>query len=114
MVSTNAAPTIQQAYQAGGIVSPVGSTVSLGTVSATAIAANPNRRGIAFVNPGATVTLYVCPANQAAVIGNGIPVFPGGMVRLDGNPDANINFTSGWNAIAGSGSGNPLTVLEFV
>lgn len=115
MVSTNIVPMIQQNYQAGGITSPVGTTVLLSTASATAIGANPNRRGIAFANPNNDGTIiYVCPANQTAVIGQGTPILPGSVVRFEGKPDANINFNCGWNAIASTGSNKPLTVLEFI
>lgn len=116
MASTGVAATIQQNYQAGGIVSPVGTTVLTNNgASVPAIGTNPNRRGIWFSNPNSDGTvIYVCPANQAAVIGQGIPVFPGGLVTLNGDPAANINFTAGWNAIASTGSNKPLTVLEFV
>ena len=109
------AATIQQNYQAGGIVSPVGSTVLLTTASAPAIGANATRRGIWFGNPNNDGTIiYVCPANIAAVVGQGIPIFPGGLVQFNGDPSSNINFTSGWNAIASAGPNKPLAVLEFI
>jgi hypothetical protein len=105
-------PSINQNY-AVQITSPVGSTVTVGTVSVAAIGANPRRRGIVFVNPNTSVTLYVCPNNQTAVIGEGIPVFPGGMVQLVGDGKL-INYNCGWNAIAASGAANKLTVLELL
>jgi hypothetical protein len=115
MASPGTAATIQQNYQAGGITSPVGSTTLLTTSSAPIIGANPNRRGIWFANPNNDGTIiYVCPSNLAAVVGQGIPVFPGGVVQFNGDPAANINFSSGWNAIASTGSNKPVTVLEFV
>jgi len=105
-------PTIQQSY-ALQIASPNGSTVLVGTASVPAIGANPSRRGVRFFNPG-TVTLFICPANQAAVIGQGIPILPGGgPVDMIGD-GALINYNSGWNVIAASGSNNPLTVLELL
>lgn len=96
------------------IVSPVGSTVLVGTASVPAIGFNQNRRGLIFINPSSTVTLYVCPANQAAVAGQGTPILPGGQQTFLGNADLNIAFNCGWNAIASGGSNNPLTVLELV
>jgi hypothetical protein len=106
------APTIQQNMNIQ-ITSPNGSTVLLGTVSATAIGPNANRRGLRFYNPG-TVTIYICPANIPAVIGQGIPILPGGgPVDFIGDGRL-INYNSGWNAIAASGAANPLTVLELL
>lgn len=106
------APTIQQSYQIG-LTSPVGSTVLVGTASTAVIGPSASRRGLMFFNPG-TVVLYICPANQAAVIGQGIPIFPGGG-PLDMLGDGKlIAYNSGWNAIAASGSNNPLTILELI
>jgi hypothetical protein len=107
-----ASPTIQQNYQVQS-TSPNGFTVLLGTVSLQAIAANLNRRGIMFLNPSA-VTIYVCPGNQAAVIGQGIPILPGGGPVSFIGDGVNVFFNCAWNAISASGSGNPLTILEIV
>lgn len=105
-------PTIRQSYDIQ-IVSPNGSTVLVGTSSTAAIGTNANRRGLRFYNPG-TVELYICPANQAAVAGQGIPILPGGgPVDMIGDGEL-LNYNSGWNAIAASGSNNPLTILELL
>lgn len=104
-------PTIQQ-NNAVQIPSPNGSTVLVGTASIAAIGANASRRGLIFANPG-TVALYLCPANQVAVIGQGVQLFPGATLPLYGDGML-INFNSGWNVIAASGAGNPLTVLELL
>lgn len=105
-------PTIQQNLNVQ-IVSPNGTTVLVGTSSITAIGPNANRRGLSFFNPG-TVQLYICPANQTAVIGQGIPILPsGGPVDMIGDGEL-LNYNSGWNVIAASGSNNPLTILELL
>jgi hypothetical protein len=106
------APTIQQNMNIQ-ITSPNGATALVGTVSAQAIGANTNRRGLRFYNPG-TVEIYICPANQVAVAGQGIPILPGGgPVDFVGDGKL-VNYNSGWNAIAASGANNPLTILELL
>jgi hypothetical protein len=108
----NPPPTIQQNLNIQ-IGSPSGSTVLVGTVSITAIAANSSRRGLRFFNPSA-VAMYICPANIPAVIGQGIPILPGGgPVDMIGDGRL-INYNSGWNVISASGSNNPLTILELL
>lgn len=113
MTNANAPlPNIQQNLVVQ-ITSPIGSSVLVGTASMTAIAPNAARRGVRFFNPGA-VELYICPANQVAVIGQGIPILPGGgPVDMIGDGKL-INYNSGWNVIAASGANNPLTVLELL
>jgi hypothetical protein len=96
------------------ITSPVGTTVLVGTSSKSAIGPNQTRRGVMFVNPGASVTLYICPANQTAVSGQGVPIAALATVTLNGNEQTGINVTCGWNVIAASSSNNPLTVLELL
>jgi hypothetical protein len=94
------------------IVSPNTGGVLLGTASASAIGANPVRRGIAFHNPG-TVEIAVCPSNLSAAFGPGsLIVLPGATKRVFAK--GNVKVNCGWNAIAQSGSGNPLTILEYV
>jgi hypothetical protein len=104
-------PTIQQNLNVQ-IASPNGSTALLGTSSAAVIGSNASRRGLIFVNPSA-VTIFVCPANQTAVIGQGVPILPSAQVQFIGDGKL-INYNSGWNGIAASGSNNPLTVLELL
>jgi hypothetical protein len=95
------------------LVSPVGSTVMTNaTTSVPVIGQNLHRRGIQFAN-GSPSTIYVCPDNQPAVRGQGIPIFSGSNLPLLGDGRL-INYTCGWNAIADVGSGNALTVLELV
>jgi hypothetical protein len=94
------------------IVSPLATGISLATSSVTAIGSNPVRRGIAFHNPG-LVPVAVCPANLSAAFGPGsIIVLPGATKRIFAK--GNVKVNCGFNAIAQSGSNNPLTVLEYV
>lgn len=107
------APTNAQNYQIPGVTSPNGTTVLVGTASITAIGPSQSRRGVRFFNPSAVI-MYVCPANIPAVIGQGIPIFPGGgPVDMIGDGEL-INYNSGWNVISASGSNNPLTILELL
>jgi hypothetical protein len=100
--------------QGSSIASPKGSGVLLGTASAAAIGANAQRRGITFHNPG-TVELAVCPANLVAAIGAGsIILLPGQTRTYRAKPKSRIRINCGWNAIAQSGSNNPLTMLEHL
>lgn len=100
--------------QGSSIPSPLGTGILLGTASAAAIGANPQRRGITFHNPG-TVNLAVCPANLAAVIGAGsIILLPGQTRTYMAKPKSRIRVNCGWNALAQSSSNNPLTILEHL
>lgn len=110
MANANAPlPTIQQ-NNTVQILSPFGATGILGTTSALVIGPDVTRRGVRFFNPG-TVMLYICPSNIPAVVGQGIPIFPGGgPVDMIGDGKL-INYNCGWNGIAASGSSNPITLL---
>lgn len=116
---TNPAVTIPpmplaQLNQGSVIASPLGTGVLLGTASAAAIGPNPQRRGITFHNPG-SVDVAVCPANLAALIGaGGITILPGETKTFMARFTSRIRVNCGWNAIAASGSNNPLTVLEHL
>jgi hypothetical protein len=100
--------------QGTAITSPNGSGALVGTVSIAAIGANAQRRGITFQNPGA-VPLAVCPANLVAVYGaGGIILLPGQSKTFMARPRSRIRVNCGWNVIAQSGSGNPLTMLEHL
>lgn len=79
----------------------------------------PNRRKITFVNPG-QVTLYVSMTIQidpimgtqfaltptTALLGGTLPVYPGAFVVVEGECQQQ------WQALAASGTNNPLTVLD--
>lgn len=115
MASANGVlPRIQQNVQVA-IISPVGIAVNnLGTSSLSVIGANANRRAITFSNPGG-VNVYICPDNLVAnnaTLGGMFVLFPGGEKTIIA--EGNINVNCGWNAIAASGSNNPLTILEYV
>lgn len=95
------------------VVSPVGSTVMTNaSASVPVIPQNLHRRGIQFAN-GSQSTIYVCPDNQPAVRGQGVPIFSGANVSFLGDGKL-INYTCGWNAIADVGTNQPLTVLELL
>ena len=94
------------------LTSPSGSTVLLNSsTQTTVIGQNLNRRGIVFINPG-SITVYICPANQSAVIGQGVEIAAGATVSFLGTEL--LNYNSGWNGISASSSSVPLTVLELV
>lgn len=102
-------PTTRQLQQIP-VTSPVGVPSSgIGTGSVAVLSADPQRMGVQFHNPG-TITLAVCPANLAALIGAGsLILLPGDTKTIKGNDRIKVNC--GWNAIAASGSNNALTAL---
>lgn len=102
-------PTIRRLQQIA-VDSPVGSqTTALGTGSVAFLAADPNRKGVVFNNPG-TIAAAACPSNIAAAFGAGsIIILPGASKTILGNDRVRINCA--WNAISQSGSGNSLTAL---
>lgn len=96
------------------LTSPVGSLALVGSSpQVAAIGSNQNRRGIIFINPG-TVRITLVPSNQNAVAGQGVVVLPNAQVAFYSNPESNVQFNCGWNAIADTGSNNPLQILELV
>ena len=92
------------------VASPVGfPTVNLGTASIPILAADPNRNGVIFCNPG-TVAAAVCPSNIAASIGAGsIVILPGASKEIIGNDLVKVNCA--WNGISQTGQNNALTAL---
>lgn len=103
-------PLIRQNYSRP-ITSPVASGLTnLSNTSVQAIGSNAVRRKIEFINPNATAIVYVCPGNLTATAGGGsIPVFPGGMLSIEGE-----NVNCAWNAIAASAGAFGITVLEYL
>lgn len=94
------------------VPSPVGYGITtLGNASLQVIGTNPIRRKLMFFNPNAGVTIWITPAPKVATKGGGsIPLF-----SLAGPYIADAeNVNTAWNAIADSGSGNGLTILEFL
>lgn len=84
------------------------------TTAALAISGNPSRKKITFHNPG-TINVYVAPTVSAtgaalsptlsALAGTFI-IFPGGLLIIDGE------CQTAWQALAASGTNNPLTIME--
>lgn len=90
---------------------------AIGNVLNVAVApVNPSRQRITFINPGATVTIYISPTTDAngatltpttAALGGTVPVIAGGFVTIDGECQC------AWQALAASGGAvNPLTVMD--
>jgi hypothetical protein len=112
-MAANEPPPLNQQGYGIPIVSPNGTTVLVSGASILAIGPNITRRGVTFINPNlAGPIIRVCPANQTAVAGQGVPVLPGGQVSFLGSDL--IRYSAGWNTIADSGSNNPLTILELL
>jgi hypothetical protein len=104
-------PTIQQNMNVQ-ISSPQGSYVLVSGTPIQAIGANSGRRGIIFINGSSTDTLFIVPANQTAVVGQGIPILPQAQQQFIGDGKL-INYNTGWNVIS-SGTNTPLEVLELL
>lgn len=109
------APEVQatiRALQKVPVASPVATPLTtLTTGSQPLLAADPNRHGVIFANPG-TIAAAVCPDNLAASFGGGsIIILPGDSKRIVGNDRVRVNC--GWSAIAQSGSNNALTALSL-
>lgn len=102
-------PTNRQNYAVQNMA-PLGSTAFVGTSSAGVLAPDPDRPGVIFANPG-TGTIWLSPSNQPAVAGQGIPLLPGATLRFIS--DRLVSYTCGWNAIAASGSANPLAIIDL-
>lgn len=112
MASANGTqPTIQQNLNVQ-IASPQGSGVLVSGASIAVIGSNQARRGIVFVNGSAANIIYLVPANQVAVAGQGIPVLPQAQREFIGDGRL-INYNSGWNAIS-DGVNVPLEILELL
>lgn len=111
--TTPNAPLVQMTMrqnQQNPITSPVGSQATgIGTASQQILAADPNRTGVMFSNPG-TQIVAASPSNVAASIGAGsIVILPGDTKRIIGNARVKVNCA--WNGIAAGGSSNVITTL---
>lgn len=104
-------PTIQQNLSVQ-IASPQGSSVLVSGASISLIGANAARRGIIFINGSNADTVYIVPANQTAVVGQGIPILPQAQREFIGDGKL-INYNTGWNGIA-NGVNVPLEILELL
>jgi hypothetical protein len=91
---------------------------NIGTATATAIiAANTNRYGLIFHNPGATASIYVFPsamtvAPTTSTLGGSFVIYPGSTLSFPSTVFANAN--GAWSAFSGTGSNQPFTVVEFI
>ena len=82
-------------------------TPGIGTSSVLVCPANPTRTALFVFNPG-TIQLSIC-ADDTTAVSNGagsITLLPQTGIELDG-------WTAGINAIAASGSNNPVTIHEY-
>lgn len=88
---------------------------NLTTAPVQVIGPNPERRRITFVNPHASITVYIAPtvvANGDALtpalgaLGGCFPVLPAGLLMIEGECQVP------WQAFSASGTGIPLTVME--
>lgn len=90
---------------------------NIDTTGTTVLAANASRFGVIFHNPGDTATIYVYPTNidtapTTATLGGSFAILPGGTFSLPSTVFSNVN--GAWAAFAGTGSSQPLTVVEFL
>lgn len=95
----------------GGKVTPIN---SLGTTMAQVVGGNPARVSITFHNPG-TISVYVAPTVNAqgapftpmgGALGGAFLILSGGLLTLTGE------VQTPWQAMAASGSNQPLTITE--
>ena len=97
--------------------SPKFTGVNLGTGSVTVLISTSSiRHGILFHNPGGTATCYVFPTNiqttpSTSALAGALGIAPGSTVMWPSSQFANINV--GFSGFAGTGSGQPFTVVEF-
>ncbi len=97
--------------------SPKFTGVSLGTSSVSVLISTSSiRHGILFHNPGGTATCYVFPTNiqttpTTSSLGGALAVAPGSTVQWPSAQFPNINV--GFSGFAGTGTGQPLTIVEF-
>jgi len=105
--ATDVSPTAPLPVTSKTSLTPLSPTaVSVGDVSAEAVAQNANRKGLILTNTSqATISLGF---GAAAVLLSGVILFPGGIFRMD-----EFSFTTeAVNAIAGAAASN-LAVQEF-
>jgi len=104
-------PQMRQALDIA-ITSPVTTGFALDTTSRAVIGSNPVRRGIQFHNPG-EVTAFVAPSNLAAAAGAGsLTILPKDTKTIMAR--GRVRVGAGWNGRSETGSGNPLTILEYL
>lgn len=97
--------------------SPKFTGVSLGTASVSVVISTSSvRHGLLFHNPGATATIYVFPTNIATTpstsnLAGALAIATGATVQWSSSQFANIN--AGFSGFAGTGTSQPLTIVEF-
>lgn len=93
------------------VVSPTMTVVTtLTTASLAVIGPSTVRRGMIFHNPTpAGVNYWLSPTGTAAVANRGILLVPGDHFLIG----PTLSPGAGWNAIAASGSGNVIVILEY-
>jgi len=97
--------------------SPKFTGVNLGTSAVTILVSTSSiRHGILFHNPGGTATCYVFPTNiqttpSTSALAGALGVAPGSTVIWPSSQFTNINV--GFSGFAGTGSGQPFTIVEF-
>lgn len=111
-------PHISQNYSIPLVSPNAAPTVSIGAASIQVLAENMQRQGrVIFHNPNyaANVNLWICPQKDlngtavAAAVGG-----PGSMLLVPGDRlIIEAPCTSGFNAIAESGTTNKITIWEF-
>lgn len=96
------------------ILGPYGIAITtLTTVSAQVLAADPQRAGVIFHNPG-TATKRIMPAGSvlAGALG-GIPIYPQTEYILLKDPSAQFNVNCAWIAVTDDNADAALTILNF-
>lgn len=97
------------------VLGPIGSGVAtLGTTWITILAADPNRRGVVFHNPG-THNLFVAPSNlasQPATGAGGILIYPGEEFELLAESERQ-NINTAWMGWVDAGVNQPVSILDF-
>jgi len=88
-------------------------TPNVSNASVSIATNNPQRLGLFVFNTSATVTIWVCPSNQAAIVAGAgcVAVQPQQGVMF--GPPTQPPFTNGMNAIASSAGSNAVAVWEF-
>jgi hypothetical protein len=114
MVNANAPLPTAQLRLNVPITSPVGTLTLVSAGSVQVIGANPQRRGVIFVNCHSSATIYVTPANQTPSSGNGIPVLSQSQLPFYADPNTNVAFNCAWNACSDGTSSVPVEVLELL
>ena len=97
--------------------SPKFTGVTLGTTGTTVLIATSSlRHGIIFHNCGATATCYIFPTGISSVPTTSAPagslsIAPGSSVVWPSSQFTNVN--AGFSGFSGTGSSQPMTVVEF-